>query len=266
MMNNAKTLFIFEGRRSEDKYVKKLEQNFLAAGHAIKCVFDAEIYQLYKAIKSEDGLPIDIVSILKERTAENATILREYSRDSFAYVYLFFDYDGHSSLADDDEIREMLSFFNDETDGGKLYISYPMVEAIRHFKDIESFKSLTVKCKGANCPYIEECEDKDNCLKEPHYKKYSVTDSRPQLSNINSYDNTVWKELISAHICKANYIVNGTFALPVTLISQESIFFSQLEKYISHKCPKVAVLSAFPMYVLDYYGVRNTVNKLIGPA
>lgn len=262
MMNKEKTLFIFEGGRSEDKYVEKLELNFLGERHAIKCVFDAEIYQLYRAFRQEDGLPIDIVTLLKERTVENAEILKDYTRDSFAYVYLFFDYDGHSTLANDDKISEMLSFFSDETENGKLYISYPMVEAIRHFRDLESFKYLTVKCKRANCPYIKECEKKDNCLKEPHYKRFSVTDSRPQLSNVNSYNKDVWKELITAHICKANYLVNEIFELPNYLISQDSIFTSQLEKYISHKCPAVAVLSAFPLYVLDYYGVENTIKKL----
>lgn len=261
-MNNAKTLFIFEGGRAEDRYVKKLEQNFLGVGHAIKCVFDAEIYQLYKAIKQDDGFSLDIVALLKERTPENEEALREYTRNSFAYVYLFFDYDGHSSLANDDKIREMLSFFNNETDEGKLYISYPMVEAIRHFQDLESFKYLTVKCKRTNCPYIVDCEDKDNCINEPHYKTFSASDSRPQLSNINSYSSEVWRELIEAHICKANYLVYGTFSLPESLISQESIFNSQMGKYISHKCPKVAVLSAFPLYVLDYYGIENTIKKL----
>ena len=262
MMNDAKTLFIFEGSRAEDKYVKKLEQNFLGAGHAIKCVFDAEIYQLYKTIKQEDGFNLDIVSILKDRTAENAEILKEYTRDSFAYVYLFFDYDGHSTLADDDKIREMLSFFSDETEEGKLYISYPMVEAIRHFRDLESFKQLTVKCKRANCQYIDDCEEKNDCLNEPHYKKFSATDSRPQMSNINAYNKDIWVELIAAHILKANYLVHDLFEFPQSLISQKSIFESQIEKYISHRCPQVAVLSAFPLYVLDYYGINNTIKKL----
>lgn len=262
MMNDAKTLFIFEGGRAEDKYVKKLEQNFLGACHVIKCVFDAEIYQLYKAIKQEDEFPLDIVALLKERTIKNAEILKGYTRDSFAYVYLFFDYDGHSTLANDDKIREMLSFFNDETDEGKLYISYPMVEAIRHFKNLESFQYLAVKCKRANCPYIEDCEEKDKCLNELHYKTLSASDSRLDMSNINSYNSDVWRELTAAHIYKANHLVYDTFGFPETLISQESIFKSQLEKYISHKCPQVAVLSAFPLYVLDYYGVENTLKKL----
>lgn len=262
MMNKEKTLFIFEGARSEDKYVEKLERNFLGEGHAIKCVFDAEIYQLYRAINLGDGFPIDIVSLLKERTIENAEILKDYTRDSFAYVYLFFDYDGHSTLADDEKIKEMLSFFSDETEEGKLYISYPMVEAIRHYKDMESFKSLTVKCKRGNCPYKEDCTDKDSCIQEPHYKSFSISDSKVQLSNINSYTKEVWQELITAHICKANYLVNDIYDMPQSLITQNDIFTNQLEKHIFHKCPEVAVLSAFPLYVLDYYGCENTIKKL----
>ena len=132
MKNKAKTLFIFEGGKTEDKFVEKLEANFLGERHAIKCVYDAEIYQLYKTIKAEDGF-FDIVSLLKDRKAENAEALKEYERDSFAYIYLFFDYDAHSTMADDYKIEEMLTFFNDETENGLLYISYPMVEATYDF-------------------------------------------------------------------------------------------------------------------------------------
>ena len=53
MMNKEKTLFIFEGAKTEDKLIEKLEYNFLGKTNAIKCVFDAEIYQLYRAIKEE---------------------------------------------------------------------------------------------------------------------------------------------------------------------------------------------------------------------
>ena len=261
-MSKEKTLFIFEGAKTEGKLVEKLEHNFLGKTNAIKCVFDAEIYQLYRAIKEENEFSIDMVSLLKERTVENAKILKDYTRDSFAYIYLFFDYDAHSTLADDDKIKEMLSFFNDETEEGMLYISYPMVEAIRHFKDLESFKSLTVKCKRKNCPYKDECLDKDRCLKEPHYKTVATVDSKPQLSNVNSYTEAVWKELIAAHLCKANALVNDAFTLPTSLIPQDAIFSKQLEKHICHKCPEVAVLSAFPLYVLDYFGCEKNLDEV----
>lgn len=264
MKNKEKTLFVFEGSRTENILVKNLEKNFLGDRHAIKCVFDAEIYQLYRKIKEDEDntFTMDIVSLLKERTTKNAEILKDYTRDSFAYIYLFFDYDAHSSMADDEKINKMLTFFNNETEEGKLYISYPMVEAIRHYRDRESFKSLRVKCKRRNCPYKDNCSQKENCLNEPHYKEFVSKDSDKLLLNVNSYTKEIWEKLITAHLCKANNLINDAFELPSVPLSQENIFTKQLEKHINHKCPEVAVLSAFPLYVLDYYGVYETKKKL----
>ena len=131
MSNKELQLFVYEGNSAEPKYVDKLEKNFLGERIAIKCVYDAEIYQLYRQMKDDD-FAIDIVSILKERSTKNAEILKDYNRDSFAYIYLFFDYDGHSTMADDSKIRELLKFLDKEPENGMLYISYPMEEAIRH--------------------------------------------------------------------------------------------------------------------------------------
>ena len=47
---------------------------------------------------------------------------------------------GDVEMADDSKIKEMLQFFDNETENGMLYISYPMVEAIRHYKDMNSFR------------------------------------------------------------------------------------------------------------------------------
>lgn len=261
MLNKELQLFVFEGSRAESKYVEKLEQNFLGKKITVKCVYDAEIYQLYKNLKEEE-LDFDMVELLKERSQENKELLKNYTRDSFAYIYLFFDYDAHSTLADDSKIKEMLDFFDNETENGLLYISYPMVEAIRHYKNMEHFRDLTVKCKRANCAYKDDCDDIETCLKEPHYKKFSASDCRPDLININKYTNDVWQELINAHVSKMNYLVNGVFAFPEKTESQSTIFDNQLEKYVNHKCPMVAVLSAFPIYVLDYYGADTLKNKL----
>lgn len=261
MLNNELHLFVFEGVRAESKYVDMLEQNFFGKRISVKCVYDAEIYQLYKVLNEEDP-DFDLVELLKERNKENAELLRDYTRDSFAYIYLFFDYDAHSTLASDDKIVEMLNFFNNETENGLLYISYPMLEAIRHYKDMQSFKDLTVKCKRANCPYKEDCDEVEDCLNEPHYKNVSASECQPQLSNINKYTKEVWQELIRAHVSKMNYLVHDVFDLPKQIELQSDIFSKQLEKHINHKCPKVAVLSAFPIYVLDYYGVEKLKKKL----
>ena len=156
----------------------------------------------------------------------------------------------------------MLKFFNNETENGLLYISYPMLEAIRHYKDMQSFKELTVKCKRANCPYMDECDEVEVCLKEPHYKNVSASECQPQLTNINKYTKEVWQELIRAHVSKMNYLIHDVFELPQQIESQSNIFSKQLEKHINHKCPKVAVLSAFPIYALDYYGAETLKKKL----
>ena len=261
MLNSELQLFVFEGSRAESKYVEQLERNFLGKRISVKCVFDAEIYQLYKSLKKEE-LDFDMVELLKERSEENAELLKDYTRDSFAYIYLFFDYDAHSTLADDDKIKEMLNYFDNETENGLLYISYPMVEAIRHYKDLESFKDLAVKCKRMNCAYKDNCEDVEACLAEPHYKKFSASDCRQDLCNINKYTNDVWQELIFAHVAKMNYLVNDVFEYPESPEAQSAIFNKQLEKHINHKCPMVTVLSAFPIYILDYYGAKTLMKKL----
>lgn len=117
--DKARHLFIFEGGRAENKIFKKLEQNFLGRKFGIKCVYDAEVYQLYQQLKADD-FALDIVNLLKERNSILAEELKDYNRDSFASVYLFFDYDGHSTLADDRKLIEMLDFFDNDTDNDSV--------------------------------------------------------------------------------------------------------------------------------------------------
>ena len=54
MLNNELQLFVFEGSRAESKYVEQLERNFLGKRISVKCVYDAEIYQLYKSLEKEE--------------------------------------------------------------------------------------------------------------------------------------------------------------------------------------------------------------------
>ena len=61
-----------------------------------------------------------------------------FDREDFSEGYLFFDYDGHqknlSKYDEKDALEQMLMSFDNETENGKLYISYPMVEALRDFE------------------------------------------------------------------------------------------------------------------------------------
>ena len=55
-------------------------------------------------------------------------------RESVSQVFLFFDLDIHG-LAQSieqscEQLDELLNFFDNETENGKLFLSYPMVEVV----------------------------------------------------------------------------------------------------------------------------------------
>jgi len=239
-----KILFIFEGEITEDQVVANLEKTFFSSRNTtVKCVYGGEIYQIYKAIKADEDL--DTFNLIKERNTKNAAILANYNRDDFAEIYMFFDYDGHSDKADDNKFEELLEFFNEETEKGKLYVSYPMVEALKHICDYETFKDLSVECK-----------------RNIKYKSIVHSSSLNELQHFKKYDSAIWKKVIETHLKKANFITNDIFELPDELISQIAIFSKQLEKYIMIS-ETVAVLSAFPLFLHDYYGNEGIKKRLL---
>jgi hypothetical protein len=244
-------LFIFEGEDTEPKIISSMRGNLLKDSPIVTCVYGAEIYQLFEKIKEDEYF--DLFGLLRERNSNN---LRDHRRKDFSEVYLFFDYEAHSTMADDEKILEMLSFFCNETEEGKLYVSYPMAEAIRHIVDYDTFDKLTVKCKGANCPYMDSSKECDKCLKEPHYKTVVGRDGIKELQNLNSYEK--WIKVIETHLSKMNYIINGRYEFPDRLESQHAIFSNQFSKHIDKRCPEISVLSAFPVFIHDYYGNKNT--------
>ena len=89
---------------------------------------------------------IRLITSLKNRKSKESdnkdTDLSGYDKDDFDEVYLFFDYDiqelsktNKKSLREQNEdIKQMLEYFNNETRHEKLYINYPMIESLRYFK------------------------------------------------------------------------------------------------------------------------------------
>lgn len=240
-----KVLFVFEGDKTEGQIVDNLQKTFLDAidkEMSIKCVFGAEIYQIYKDIVADEDL--DTFSLLKERSNKNREILKDFTRNDIAEIHMFFDYDGHSTLADDEILSDIINYFNEETGKGKLYVSYPMVESIKHIDDYDNFKYLTVKCKE-NIKYKNVVHE--TCLKE--------------LAQFSKYDIGTWIKLINAHLMKMNFIVNNNYSFPSAIQSQIQIFSKQLEGYVNITS-SVAVLSAFPVFLHDYYGNIRLKEKL----
>ena len=157
---------------------------------------------------------------------------------------MFFDYDGHATNASDEKIKKMLEFFNEETEKGKLYISYPMVEAFKHIEDFDAFEELKVPCK-----------------KNIDYKRIVRQKGLKSLKHIINYEIDNWSELINAHLKKMNKIVHNSYIFPNDIIEQIIIFDNQLTKYIDLD-KTVGVLSAFPVFLHDYYGNEEIKKRI----
>ncbi|WP_088161835.1 hypothetical protein [Sphingobacterium sp. G1-14] len=235
-------LFVFEGEKTEDQIVTSFTKHVFKDRSVITCAFCAEIYQLHRAL-ADDG-DLDTFSLLKN-IPNNKEILKDFNRDDFAEIYLFFDYDGHSTLASDDALFKMLEIFDEETDLGKLYISYPMVESIKHFSDELDFKNLKV-------------EAKENIK----YKKLVSEEAGKIYLQFSKYTMEIWKSLLITHLSKMNYIVTDNYILPNQSFTQGKIFENQKEKYIE-KDSTISVLSGFPIFMFDYFGFTKF-SKIIG--
>jgi hypothetical protein len=199
------------------------------------------VYQFYNKLCKDPDL--DTFAVLKDRK-QNQSILSNYDRDDFAEIYLFFDYDGHATNANDDTILDLVQFFDEETEAGKIYISYPMVEALKHLSPSIDFENLRVPTTT-----------------NTSYKSMVSRDSVDYLKDLSSLTEDNWKELIEAHLKKMNVIVNDTFSLPSSIISQLEVFKNQKSKFIDIDST-VSVLSPFPIFIFDYYGHNRIKNIL----
>lgn len=227
-----KILFVFEGKKTEPNIHKKLEEYFFDGRTIITCVFGTVIYAIYKEIYDDPDL--DIFTLLRHKITD----LKNFTRDDFSEIYLFFDYDSQATNYREHKLNQLLQIFDNETENGKLYISYPMVEALKHYRSGTEFQLLTARCSENYKKEVNQyCEEK--------YKDF------------NQYDENIWKELIKLHLYKMNYIVTAEYSYPSKIYSQIDIFNKQKEKFID-KENKVSVLSAFPTFIHDYFGNEKT--------
>lgn len=252
-------LFVFEGRKSEPQIFKALEYLYFNTRQTLVCSYGNNIYDLYRELSSLDGAG-DIVSLLRERDKDNtdSPFSTETKSSDFSEIFLFFDYDFQNRNLTLEQmnkrISEMLGMFSDETDTGKLYINYPMVEAIRYTKKLpdEDFVEYTITRK--------ECQDKGfkGLAQEfSHYKSldYIVPDLRKQISGESREKiRSNWQILQEMNVSKANYLCCGEKLVPTDKngISQQNIFNTQLEKHII-PYDSVAILSAFPLFNFEYF-------------
>lgn len=243
-MNGKKHfLFVVEGIKREMDIFQNVFDIFFGGKNDVVTISvpaDMNIYMLYSIMKGDD-FETDIVEILKEKVPIARTILEPYSRDSFAEIYYFFDFDEHSNniygTSNIDALSEMLSVLNNETELGKLYISYPMIEAIRDYV-------------SGSCETVS-----GNCFRNRNefeaYKKDSSVNTNN--NNITQYDFTNWKNVISNYIYRSsclfsiNKLDRESF---VEIVQPSTIFAKEMEIY--EETDNIFIISSLPEFLIDY--------------
>ena len=249
-------LFVFEGAEREPRIFKTLQRLFFGQGERIVCSFGNNIYELYRQLQEFDG-DGDIVSILRENRAD---LPEGVKTSDFSEIYLFFDYDFQNENLTLEEmnqrLREMLAMFDDETDNGKLYVSYPMVESLYYTRELpdEHFAEYTV----SRCDCMER-SFKDIAREFSFYGSMDfieLPDAGHHKPGKREYarvkQNWIW--LVHQHASKANYMCTGVAERPVDkdAVAQPRIFETQCEKYLCDG-EKIAVLNGFPLFLFEYF-------------
>ena len=235
-------LFVFEGEVREKQIFESLKRYFFNEGirSILISAYCSNIYSLYHKLDNDPDL--ELFPLLKNNPRNSH--LSGISRDDVSETYLFFDHDGHDTAASHKKLDTMLYLFSEETDHGKLYISYPMVEAIKHLNDSTPFKDVVFQIHAG-----------------VSYKESVAKSGAPHYRNIPFLSHARWKKIVAEHCKKLNFLMTNEFEFPTSLTSQPAILSIQKVKHIDTK-NEVAVLSGFPIFIIDYYGCHKTAEMI----
>jgi hypothetical protein len=182
---SEKILMVMEGKKSEAilfNNIKKNFVNFSDVDFSFECVYlpiGQTIYSLAREIEKDENLETTLLLIGISKKLTNEPFIHPI--DSFSRIYLFFDFDpqhigSNDELASLDDIDTMLQIFSNETEHGKLYISYPMLEAIRH---------TNIEKDCINCCVVTF----DDCRKQGTKSKYKqIVANYSDCTNQNKYN------------------------------------------------------------------------------
>ncbi|MDO4161269.1 MAG: hypothetical protein Q4D41_12530 [Prevotellaceae bacterium] len=252
-------LFLFEGKQREPALYQTIQRIFFPKENQhIVCSFGNNIYELYKELQEYDG-DGDLVAVLmdKFRDKDDNPFKGIKTASDFSEIYLFFDYDFHNrnlSLEEiNREVSEMLEMFSDESENGKLYINYPMVESIRYTKYLPDAEYYSYKVTREQCRNFKHIASEFSDYNSFDYVQIDPR-KKPTKEKLEQLRNN-WQYLIEQNIVKANFICTGNRNIPDRKedISQGIIFKEQLIKYVLTDCCSVPVLCAFPLFLYDYF-------------
>lgn len=249
-------LFIFEGDEREPRLYRTLERlYFPKVNDNIICSFGNNIYDLYNELKEyEDGG--DVVSVMRERLAARGdSTLNGIRSSDISEIFLFFDYDfqnSHLSLEEiNRRVEEMLTLFADETENGKLYINYPMIESICYTKELPDTDYANYIVSREECKDFKRLARDFSAYNDLDHILFKDGETPTKEKYMKVKDN--WQYLKQMNISKANLLITGANTMPLekSVINQLSIFEKQILLYVKPN-RSVAILNSFPIFIYEY--------------
>lgn len=227
----TKILMLVEGEKMDVKLMTHLLEVYgLNDGYEIVS-YNTNIYTLYNQMFADhDPAAYDLVQVLKAR--ETDANKKAIFDQAFSDILLVFDLDAHAPDFSPEKIREMVDYFQESSDMGKLYLNYPMAESFYHMKSIPDpdYSTYTASITEGRM-----------------YKKRvtCITGDQRKFARTKEECNIV----IRQNIEKSNQITasEGNSILPA---NQKEILDVQLKSLLSTQ--DVFVLSTCPFYIVDY--------------
>lgn len=195
-MTLGNILFIVEGGRAEPTFLKVLWNKFHPGVNYQIYSYNTNLSVLAKEYFANGDFDedLDLIKLLKEKgtDSKNSYVLNNVYQD----IYLVFDLDPQSEIFDSNRISKLMNHFNDSAVNGKLYLSYPMLEA---WKDIKKEHDPDFENRAAD-------------MKDILSFKHTVNSDRYCWDRLRSYskmDRSVFQTVIMYHLRKANTIQTG---------------------------------------------------------
>lgn len=259
-------LLLVEGKSAEVKLFSKILDCFpeIDVKKQNIVVYNTNLFALNQALTKEFGdtwydEKIEFLNFLKtspvtqdqisnlQNEQESADDVKEFK---FTDIFLVFDYERQEPLFNAELIKKMLSFWNESTENGLLYINYPMVESYMHLKGpLPDTDYLTRKC---SCAELFRKERKKN-----KYKR--IVGAESSFMDLEQYTKELFREFVIHNLCKASAITRDTDDISVLTAQQywESIDYSEIadvENQCSHseQTGFVYVLATCLFFIPEY--------------
>lgn len=242
-MKNRNILVVTEGP-DDGAVIRKILTGYRIFSEHNIYEYKTNIYCFYDMLENEtegDWEQADIPLLL--RAHEQSGEIKKRLSAKFSDIILIFDFDPQHTTYSYEKIKRLYEFFGDSQEYGKLYLDYPMIESVGHFKVFPNDKSYQ------NRMVTREV------LENHKYKAIVNQDSGRLRGLLDLSKPDIVSNIIQSNLCQIKNILYGRFERVTTYgeyqgLPLEKVLKVQAEMY--KKDHLFYVLCTCVLYIVDF--------------